>query len=306
MKFSRLRVPRVRPLVVVGAAVVLLALGGGWLWLRDSSLVAVQRVTVLGATGPDSGQIQRALMVAGRGMTTLDVNSSALHTAVSPYPVVKGLRVSTHFPHGMTIRVVEQIPVAVIAADGRRIAVADDGTLLRDVHAASSLPQLPVHEIPGGTQVTDQRSLQILAVLGAAPWQLLGRVTAANATGSHGIVVELRQGPQLYFGDPTLLSKKWTAADDVLADPGSNGASYIDVTDPYRPAAGATGATSSGSAATGTASAATSSGTAGGRNRHGGGRNRHGFGYGCARSDEQPEHRQQRGRGAIANSQVEL
>ena len=34
---------------------LLLVLGGGCLWLRDSSLVAVQRVRVVGVSGPDAG-----------------------------------------------------------------------------------------------------------------------------------------------------------------------------------------------------------------------------------------------------------
>jgi hypothetical protein len=51
--------------------------------------------------------------------------------------------------------------------------------------------------------------------------------------------VQLRSGPSVYFGDSADLDAKWLAATEVLADPGSAGASYIDVTDPSRPAAGA-------------------------------------------------------------------
>lgn len=230
------------------AAVLLLALDGGWLWLRDSSLVAVQRVSVVGVSGPDAAQIRSALRLAGRGMTTLDVNMSALRTSVSPFPVVKDLRVATHFPHGMVITVIEQVPVAVVVPDGRRIPVAGDGTLLHDVRPSSSLPQVALSVPPGGTRVTDPRALGVLAVLGAAPWQLLARVTTASTTAKHGIVLELRQGPQLYFGDPTLLAAKWIAADEVLADAGSGGAAYVDVSDPYRPAAGISSATGSAAA----------------------------------------------------------
>ena len=43
----------------------------------------------------------------------------------------------------------------------------------------------------------------------------------------------------MYFGDAPSARAKWLAAAAVLADPGSAGASYIDVTDPVRPAAGA-------------------------------------------------------------------
>ncbi|MGA2924958.1 MAG: hypothetical protein ABSG43_03005, partial [Solirubrobacteraceae bacterium] len=81
-------------------------LGGAWLWVRDSSLVAVERVSVVGATGPDASNIRHALIAAGRTMTTLDLHMNALQTAVAPFAVVKRLQVSTHFPHAIRIRVI--------------------------------------------------------------------------------------------------------------------------------------------------------------------------------------------------------
>ena len=53
-----------------------------------------------------------------------------------------------------------------------------------------------------------------------------------------GIVVELRDGPELIFGDATRVRAKWIAAVRILADPEAAGASYIDVRLPGRPAAG--------------------------------------------------------------------
>ncbi len=195
-------------------------------------------------------------------MTTLDVQMSKLHRAVSPYPVVKDLDVSTQFPHGMKIRVVEQIPVAVITAGGRRIAVAGDGTLLRDVRASPSLPQVSVRALPHGSHLKDRGALAAVSVLGAAPYQLLTHVSGVTENPAHGLVVELRHGPELYFGDPTLLSSKWTAAAGVLADSGSAGASYIDVVDPERPAAGTPGAAGSSSASAGSGPPASGAGSA--------------------------------------------
>ena len=131
---------------MITLVVVLVVLVGGWLWLRDSSLVAVQRVRVIGVSGPDARQIRAALVAAARNMTTLDVQMGQLQTAVAPYPVVKRLEVSTQFPHGMRIRVVEQVPVASRQAGGRRTAVAGDGTLLHDVGPTAALPD----DLPGG------------------------------------------------------------------------------------------------------------------------------------------------------------
>lgn len=246
------RFPRLSPRVVAALALAAALLVGGWFWFRDSSFVAVKRVTVVGASGPDAARIRSALRAAARGSSTLDVQTSKLHRAVSPFPVVKSLDVSTQFPHGLRIRVVEQIPVAVLTAGSRRIAVAGDGTVLRDVRPSSSLPEVSVRALPRGSRLEDRGALAAVSVLGAAPYQLLSHVGSVTKDPTHGLVVELRHGPNLYFGDPTLLSLKWTAATGVLADSGSAGASYIDVVDPERPAAGTGGAGgTSGSAVSG-------------------------------------------------------
>ncbi|MGP0047328.1 MAG: cell division protein FtsQ/DivIB [Solirubrobacteraceae bacterium] len=237
---SRPRLPRVSLRIVAAIVALVVLLGGAWLWLRDSSLVAVRRVTVTGVSGPDASQIRSALIAAALDMTTLDVQMSRLNTAVAPYPVVKGLSVSTQFPHGMRIRVAEQVPVAIVVAGTMRTAVSVDGTLLRAASVTASLPTVAVPVEPGGTRLTGL-TLSVVRLLGAAPYALLAKVQAASVDPDHGLVAQLRNGPSIYFGDGGEASQKWMAAAAVIGDPGSAGASYIDVTDPRRPAAGTGG-----------------------------------------------------------------
>jgi cell division protein FtsQ len=227
------------PRLLIALIGLVCLLGGGWLWFRDSSLVAVNRVTVAGARGPDAAQIRRALTAAAEGMTTLDVSIGQLRTAVAPYPVVKNLVVTTQFPHGMRIQVIEQIPVALVSVAGATIAVAADGTLLHDASASSALlPRIPVQVPPGGTRVTGA-AMNAVSLLAAAPYQLLSHLLSVTTTGAHGLTAQLRSGPEIYFGEPDELGAKWTAATAVLAAQSSAGAAYIDVSDPARPAAGA-------------------------------------------------------------------
>ena len=251
---------RLRVRWVVAAVAIVAILGGGWLWLRDSSLVAVRQVTITGVTGPDSGSIRSALTLAARNMTTLDVRVGQLRTAVAPYPVVKDVEVSAQFPHRMRIRVVEDLPVGALVAGGHAIAASGDGTVLHDV-ATGSLPSIPVSLLPGGSPVTDRGALGALALLADAPPRLMGRIAQVATTPPHGLVVQLRSGPSLYFGDDSDLDAKWLAASEVLGDPSSAGASYIDVTDPSRPAAGVSPAAV---AAAGLATAGLATGGAGG------------------------------------------
>jgi cell division protein FtsQ len=255
---GRRSLPRPRARTVAAVAAVLLLLAGGWMWFRDSSLVAVRRVSVSGVSGPDAAQIRAALTRAAKTMTTLDVNIGALRTAVQPYPVVKHLQVSTRFPHGMRIRVVEQIPVAAIGVNGRTTAVSADGTLLHDVVASSQLPVIPLRVPPGGSRLTDSGTRDAVAVLAAAPYDMLGHISQVTTVTGHGLVAQLRNGPSLYFGTAERLRAKWAAAIAVLADSGSVGAGYIDISDPERPAAGA-GTTGSSSQSAGISSASTPS-----------------------------------------------
>ena len=57
-------------------------------------------------------------------------------------------------------------------------------------------------------------------------------------TGPKGLTVAMRNGLLAYFGDASRPHAKWLSLAQVLADPSSAGASYIDVRLPARPAAG--------------------------------------------------------------------
>jgi cell division protein FtsQ len=215
---------------------VLTLLVVGWLWLRDSSLVAVEQVTVTGASGPDAGRVIAALEEAGRSMTTLHVREGELRTAVEPFASVASVHADAAFPHTLRIEVREQAPLGVVVAGGDRVAVGRHGQVLRGV-PADNLPQIAARAVPGGTRVTDRNARRGVAVLSAAPAPLRARVRRTSL-GPQGLAVALRNGPSLIFGGPERLRAKWAAAAVVLADPTSAGATYIDLRLPERPAAG--------------------------------------------------------------------
>ncbi|MEA2360767.1 MAG: cell division protein FtsQ [Solirubrobacteraceae bacterium] len=230
----RWRRPPVRTLLAFAAALALLM--GGWLWLRDSSLVAIDRVTVTGVSGPQAAQVRAALQSAGRDMTTLNVRHAQLATAVRPYPVVQGVEAHADFPHGLRIVVREHVPVAVLVSGGDRVPVAADGTLLRGT-PWDSLPVVAAPAPPAGDVLRDHRLARAVAVLAAAPPALRAHVIRVYL-GSRGLTAPLRDGPVLYFGRSDRLPAKWAAATAVLADRSSAGATYLDLRLPERPAAG--------------------------------------------------------------------
>jgi cell division protein FtsQ len=226
-----------RHLLMLAAALLLLSAGYQF-WLRDSSLVAVEKVTITGLSASDSERVRLALTTAGRSMTTLHVDHEALEHAVAGYPVVRELEVTTDFPHGLRIHVVEHVPAAIAVGEGGRVAVAGDGTILQGVTAEKRLPTVEVEGAVGVEQLRDRIALASAAIAAAAPAALRGRITEVGEDGRLGQVAQLRDGPEVILGDATRLRAKWAAAARVLADLEASGASYVDVRIPGRPAAG--------------------------------------------------------------------
>jgi hypothetical protein len=67
---------------------------------------------------------------------------------------------------------------------------------------------------------------------------MLAHIQSASWSEQNGVVLQLRGGPQVYFGADSKLTQKWQDAVAVLQNSASRGAAYIDVSDPGRPAAG--------------------------------------------------------------------
>jgi cell division protein FtsQ len=226
--------PRLRRRLTCLLAACIVLAAGYHFWLRDSSVVAVEDVSVTGLTTKDAPRVRAALASAARTMTTLHVERSDLERAIAAYPVVRELEVHADFPRRLEIHVIEHRPAAMV--DG--LPVAGDGTILRGMPVEGSLPTIDPAGKLTGDRLTDAGALHAARVAGGAPGALRPRLEHVGLHTDDGIVVEVRDGPELIFGDATKVRAKWVAATRVLADPESAGASYIDVTLPGRPAAG--------------------------------------------------------------------
>ena len=208
----------------------------GWFLLRDSGIVGVDDVAVDGASGPQAGDIRRALESAAREMTTLNVDRRRLLDAVSAYPVVADVRVEASPPSRLEIEVVQHEPVAALAQGDSRMAVAGDGTILEGT-LTKGLPLVPVGAPPGGRRLAEPEALSMVALLAAAPAELRTRITDVDI-GARGLIANVTEGPRLFFGPPFELPAKWAAATRLLSDAAARGAEYLDLRVPERPAAG--------------------------------------------------------------------
>jgi cell division protein FtsQ len=229
---------RLGRVALIAALLALPVLGGGWLWVRSSPFVSVQKVQISGVSGPEAAQIDAALTAAARRMSTLDVQPAALLAAAASYPVVREVRAVPRFPHGLRVEVLEQPPVAALSFAGARTAVAADGVVLGPALLSGSLPTLAGYSEPAvGQHVHGANMLSYLAVIGAAPAPLAKLITKVYM-GSEGLTVAMHGGVLVYFGDASTPHAKWLSFARVLADSSSKGASYVDVRLPARPAAG--------------------------------------------------------------------
>jgi cell division protein FtsQ len=230
--------PRLQLRLALIVATALLLVGGYMLWLRDSSLVAVEEVTVTGLTIRDADRVRTALTSTAQTMTTLHLDEARLRDAVAGFPAVADIEVTPDFPHGLTIQVIEHRPVAMLDSGSRRVPVAGDGTVLTGVTVEGELPTielsgaLPLRAIPPGG------ALEAAKVAGGAPAVISRRLESIARDGERGIVVEVANGPELVFGSAEQVAAKWAAALRVLVDGDADGAAYIDVRIPERPVAG--------------------------------------------------------------------
>jgi cell division protein FtsQ len=160
-----------------------------------------------------------------------------LKDAVAPYSSVESVRVKTKFPHAMTIEVVERKPVAALEIGDSKVPVTGGGYVLRGITADRDLPVIQLSKPVAGKRVTDKRVLGALEVAKAAPAPLLHAAQQLSVQ-PRGVVVELREGPELVFGNGEEALAKWTAAARVLAEPSAVGATYLDLSVPGRVAAG--------------------------------------------------------------------
>ncbi len=216
---------------MVAAVVLAVLLIAAYVVVRSTSLSAVENVSVLGVEGPNASETRHALEQAAVGQSTLGFDVGALREAVADQTSITGVDAHTRFPHGVQIEVHQRVAVGALSVDGRRIAVATDGTLLPEWNAAD-LPIVNGGRATGGRLVAEHRTAA--RVLAGAPAPLAKKVTRIDRT----TIVRLDDGPALLFHDGSRVAAKWMAATAVLADPSSVGSTWIDLRVPERPVAG--------------------------------------------------------------------
>ena len=223
---------------LLAAAIVIVALYGGYmLWFRNLSWFAIHDVNIDGAT-TSQAEIKAAVERVAADMTTLHIEDDELRKAVSRFPTVASVRATTSFPHGLTVTIRQRLPVAFTRIRGQDTAVSADGYLL----AGTSFDRKALPRIEGaaahGARLEGDAAAQA-AILGATPAPLRDKVVSSTWDDqSGGVVIALKNGPDVIFGDGSRAADKWAAAVAVLSSPEHGSPGYVNVVVPDKPVSG--------------------------------------------------------------------
>lgn len=224
-------------------ATAIVAAGAGYVfWLRDSSLVAITDVEVVGVTTSDRGEIVAALTGVAEQMTTLHYDAGRIESVAARFPTVAAVDIDPNFPHGMRLEIEQRPPRLFVESGGDQVPVAADGTVLAGVAVPEEqqLPVLELSQLPTGERLSGE-PLEQAMVVGGAPDPLLALVENSDYGEEYGVVVTVRGGIEIRFGSGERADDKWAAAAAVLADPKLEAATYVDVRVPEHTAVGGAG-----------------------------------------------------------------
>jgi cell division protein FtsQ len=230
--------------LTIGAALVLVGVGV-YALARESGMFAVDTIQVEGASPALAEQVRQELRhYDGRSLVTVDAGTVA--ERVDGLPAVWRSAVDRAFPHTLRIRVVPEVPVAVLRRGVDSWLVSERGRVIAAVGLGThrALPRIWVPsrtEIDVGTLLGDEpgalaaRSLAALVGSGFP-----NRIVFVRALDGQ-ITLGLRGGLEIRLGAPVDLRLKIAIAHSILpafALPAQGGPDYLDIAVPERPVAG--------------------------------------------------------------------
>lgn len=230
-------------ITVLGLIAIAIGLVATWfLWFRDSSVVAIEQIEVVGLEelggSSEAEEIEEVVRTGVGRMTTLNASDGDLKEDLLPYARVADVRIRPDFPSSATVEVTVRRDGSVLGEGSQALLIADDGTILGPAEGLEDeLPTLEGERPVSGATRLRGRDLSEALVLGALPAELRPFVTGADSDEvERGVEVEMTNGLTLIFGDDSRAAEKWKAAASVMADPELSGATSIDLSYPDRPA----------------------------------------------------------------------
>ena len=201
--------------LLLGLAAVSIAVGLYGL-ARETSLFAVRSIEVEGASAELAAEVRAALR-SYEGRSLVAVDAAAVEQRAVALAGVRSAVADRAFPHAIRIRIVPEVPVAVLRRGSDSWLVSARGRVIRTV---------------------ERRTLPTLAALVGSGFP--DRISFVRALDGQ-VTLGLRGGLKIELGYPIDLPLKVAIARGILpllAAPGKGGPDYLDLTVPERPVAG--------------------------------------------------------------------
>ena len=217
---------RVLP-VVLGAIVLVAAAVGAHAAASRTSIFALQRIEVEGASPTVAAEVRRTLgPYTGQSLVRFD--SSAAERRLATLSEIAGAKFDRAFPHTLKVQVRTERPVAVLRRGADAWLVSATARVLRPLERP--FPRLPRIWLPRSADVAVNATLGGAGAQGVAALAPLGplRVGAEVKqvrTGDGELTLVLGSGTEIRLGDSGDLRLKLSIAKQLL--PLTAGAPYV-------------------------------------------------------------------------------
>ena len=227
----------VLPVALAAGALVVAGIGAYFL-ARETSMFALDRIEVEGASPAVAKAVRQALRpYVGKSLVGFDANEAAKRLA--GVAEIADFRFDRDFPHTLKVRVRPERQVAVLRRGSDAWLISSSARVLARLEA-ESYPRLPRIWVPRSTDIVLNSTLGGLGAKGVAalaPLRALGIHAQVRQvrTGEGELTLVLSSGTELRLGDSGDLRLKLAIAKQLL--PLTVGARYLDVSVPERPVA---------------------------------------------------------------------
>jgi len=227
-----------------GVALVLVAVGL-YALARETSMFAVGTIRIEGAPPAVAADVRRELRrYDGQSLVTVDAN--VVEQRLDGLPTVRSSVIDRSFPHTLRVRVVPEIPVAVLRRGADSFLVSARGRVIAPVALGTHRPlpriwlpvrtELDIGSLLGG-EAGGLAARSLAAFVGSG---FTNRITFVRALDGQ-ITLGLLGGLEIRLGAPVDLRVKIAIAHGIvprLALPSEGGPDYLDIGVPERPVAG--------------------------------------------------------------------
>lgn len=188
---------RIRKLAYTALALVLVvALYIGVVFF--SPLLAVEKITVRGASLMDSAQVEQKLSPL-RGVPLSRVSEDRVRELVGSDGALRGVQMEIRPPHELVVTVKERVPIAAVKRGEKYALVDNEGQTLREVDSAQQAG-VPIVQVED-ENLSQSAAFRIISnVLVTLPTSLLAEVSEVKADSTSSITLILKDKVTVLWG----------------------------------------------------------------------------------------------------------